>query len=112
MLDSERKRVLPVRVPVITAVHFSFHDRLYVALVSILQSLKMSDCQYCFKARFEYPLKCCTYSGVWLLRGWCHMKLLPSRRILCTPYNHTPCHVTSCKTTKVRCLSVQLEPAT
>ena len=24
--------------------------------------------------------------------GWCHVKLLPSRRVLCTPYNHTPCH--------------------
>ena len=24
--------------------------------------------------------------------GWCHMKLLPSRRVLRTPYNHAPCH--------------------
>ena len=24
--------------------------------------------------------------------GWCHVKLLPSRRVLCTPYNHEPCH--------------------
>ena len=24
--------------------------------------------------------------------GWCHKKLLPSRRVLCTPYNHAPCH--------------------
>ena len=24
--------------------------------------------------------------------GWCHMKLLPSRHVLCTPYNHRPCH--------------------
>ena len=24
--------------------------------------------------------------------GWCHMKLLPSRRVLCTPYNHAPFH--------------------
>ena len=24
--------------------------------------------------------------------GWRHMKLLPSRRVLCTPYNHAPCH--------------------
>ena len=23
---------------------------------------------------------------------WCHMKLQPSRRVLCTPYNHAPCH--------------------
>ena len=24
--------------------------------------------------------------------GWCHVKLLPSRRVLCTPYNYAPCH--------------------
>ena len=24
--------------------------------------------------------------------GWCHMKLLRSRHVLCTPYNHAPCH--------------------
>ena len=30
----------------------------------------------------------CTYSTVWLLHGWCHMKLLPSQHVLCTPYNH------------------------
>ena len=23
--------------------------------------------------------------------GWCHMKPLPSRRVLCAPYNHAPC---------------------
>ena len=31
---------------------------------------------------FESPPKWCTYSAVWLLYGWCHMKLLPSRHIL------------------------------
>ena len=25
--------------------------------------------------------------------GWCHMELLPSQRVLCTPYNHAPCHL-------------------
>ena len=30
------------------------------------------------------------YSQRW--HGWCHMKLLPSRHILCTSYNHVPCH--------------------
>ena len=24
--------------------------------------------------------------------GWCHKKLLPSWCVLCTPYNHAPCH--------------------
>ena len=36
-------------------------------------------------ARFEYPPKWCTCSAVWLLHGWCHVKLLPSRRVLCKP---------------------------
>ena len=46
-------------------------------------------------AFFEYALQWCTYSAVWLLYGWCHVKLLPSRRVLCTPYNHASCHVMS-----------------
>jgi len=31
---------------------------------------------------------------VYLLRwhGWCHIKLLPSWHVLCTPCNHAPCH--------------------
>ena len=31
-------------------------------------------------------------SGVQCWHGWCHKKLLPYRHVLCTPYNHTPCH--------------------
>ena len=39
--------------------------------------------------------------------GWCHMKLLPSRRVLCTPYNHAPCHFMRSQIRKVHaCLSV------
>ena len=30
---------------------------------------------------FECPLKWCTCSTVWLLHGWCHMKLLPSQHV-------------------------------
>ena len=32
-----------------------------------------------------------TYRAVWLLHGWCHMKLLPPQHFLCLPYNHVPC---------------------
>ena len=54
----------------------------------------MSDELFFFlRERFEYPPKWCTYSAVWLLHGWCHVKLLPSRRVLCTPCNHAPCRV-------------------
>ena len=39
--------------------------------------------------------------------GWCHMKLLPSRRVLCTPYNHAPCHFMQGHIRKVHaCLAV------
>ena len=36
-----------------------------------------------------------------MLHSWCHVKLLPSRRVLCTPYKHASCHVISCKATNV-----------
>ena len=39
--------------------------------------------------------------------GWCHMKLLPSRRVLCTPYNHAPCHFMQSHMRKLHaCLAV------
>ena len=39
--------------------------------------------------------------------GWCHKKLLPSRRVLCTPYNHAPCHFMQSHIRKVyACLAV------
>ena len=39
-------------------------------------------------------------------KDWCQMKLLPSLRVLCTPYNHEPCHVISFKATFVGCMRV------
>ena len=39
--------------------------------------------------------------------GWCHMNLLPSRRVLCTPKNHAPCHFMQSHIRKVYdCLAV------
>ena len=39
--------------------------------------------------------------------GWCHVKLPLSRRVLCTPYNHAPCHFMQSHINKVHvCLSV------
>ena len=38
-------------------------------------------------------------------RGWCHLKLLPSRRKFCV-LRSTMHHVTSCKATYVRCMRV------
>ena len=49
----------------------------------------MSDCNL-FIAHFEYPPKWCTYSSVWLLHGWCHVKLLLFRRTFCV--HHATMH--------------------
>ena len=50
---------------------------------------------------FEYPPKWCTYSAG---MAW---QLLPSQRILCTPYNHAPCHFMQSRICKVyACLAV------
>ena len=39
--------------------------------------------------------------------GWYHIKLLPSRRVLCVPYNYAPCHFTQSHIRKVHaCLAV------
>ena len=42
-----------------------------------------------------------------LLHGWYHMKLLPSRRVMCTPCNHALCHFMQSHIGKVHaCLTV------
>jgi len=58
---------------------------------------------------FYSPLFLISTEVVYLQRwhGWCHMKLLPSRRVLCTPYNHAPCHFRQSHIRKVNaCLAV------
>ena len=42
-----------------------------------------------------------SYCTVWFLHGWCHVKLLLFWCIMCTPYNHLTCPVTSCKATYI-----------
>ena len=51
---------------------------------------------------FQYPSKRCTYTAD--MAG--DTKLLPSRCVLCTPYNHATCHVISFEATYVRCTCV------
>ena len=51
-------------------------------------------CFFCFFISTEV-----VYLRRW--HGWCHMKLLPSRRVLCTPYNHAPCHFMQSHISKV-----------
>ena len=57
-----------------------------------------------FIARFLISTEV-VYLQCW--HGWCHMNLLPSRRVLCTPYNHAPCHFMQSHIRKVcACLAV------
>ena len=51
-----------------------------------------------FMARF---LICTEVEYLQHWHGWCHIKLLPSRRVLCTPYNHAPCHFMQSQIRKV-----------
>ena len=76
-------------------------DCFYIAQISSLEQTRWtlvtcdSKLVTSFSWRiFEYIPKQCTYSAVWLLHGWCHMKLLLSKHILCMPCNHvTSLHV-------------------
>ena len=45
-------------------------DLLVMSHVILNESLKL------FIAHLEYPRKWCTFSAVWLLHGWCHVKLV------------------------------------
>ena len=69
-------------------------DRFYIALFSALEQAHCARMWFymseqLFIARFWLSTEV-VYLQRW--RSWCHMKLLPSRRVMCTPYNHAPCH--------------------
>ena len=66
-------------------------------LIVLFSTLKPTHCvcmqfymsEQLFIARFWISTEV-VYLHHW--RGWCHMKLRPSWRVLCTPYNHAQCH--------------------
>ena len=55
------------------------------------QAVSLCSCHVSFEwmtvafniVHFESSPKWCTYSAVWLLHGWCHVKLLPSQCTFC-----------------------------
>ena len=69
--------------------------RFYIALFSALEQTHGARMWFdlrewlAFYTRFWISTEV-AYLQRW--HGWCHMKLLPSRRVLCTPYTHAPCH--------------------
>ena len=66
-----------------------------------------------FLWRFVFVLFLMSTVVVYLQRwhGWFHMKLLPSWRVLCTPYNHTLCHFMQSHQCKVHaCLAATCHP--
>ena len=53
----------------------------------------LNEWQWPLTARFyffEHPPKWCTYSAIWLLPVWCHVKLLPCWHVFCA--HHTTMH--------------------
>ena len=79
-------------------------------LLSSRMPLWMSDCS--FTQRVLNSHWSC-YSAVWLLHVWCHVKPLPSRRKLCTPYNHVLDYsVILFEAIYAGCMCVQLKTAT
>ena len=83
----------------------------YIALFSALEHSLRSHVILHEWIAFYSTFFCCWISNevVYLQHwhGWCHKKLLPSRRILCTPYNHAPCHFMQSHICKVyACLAV------
>ena len=67
---------------------------LYIALFS---TLKQTHCTRMWFYMSEQLFIACFWISTEVVclqhwHGWCHMKLPPSRHILCTPYNHVPCH--------------------
>ena len=76
---------------------------------ALVISDRMNDCNFTHHVS-EYPLKWCTYSTVWLLHHWCHVKLLPP---VCTvvytiqPCTSLQCHFTQNHTHRVHaCLAI------
>ena len=70
-------------------------DRFYITLFSALEQIHCSRVWFymsdqVFIARFWISTEV-VYLQRW--HGWCHMKLLPFRRALCTPYDHALCHI-------------------
>ena len=89
--------------------HRSVVDRFYIALFSALEQTHCARMwfymtEYLFIARFWISTEV-VYLQRWY--GWCHMKLLQSRRVLSTPYNHAPSHFRQSHKHKVYvCLAV------
>ena len=87
-------------------------DRFYIALLSAREQTHCARMWFymnesLFIARFWISTEV-VYLQRW--HGWCHKNLLPesqSRRVLCTPYNHAPCHFMQSHIRKVyACLAV------
>ena len=83
-------------------------DHFYIALFSALEQTHCAHVLFytsdlLFIARFWISTEV-VYLQHW--HCWCHMKLLPSWRVLCTPYYHAPCHFIKSHTHKMHaCLA-------
>ena len=84
-------RMSPKRTTVTMILRYSLlssRERLYFTKRTFCSVIVV--CFYCF----EPPPKWCTCSAVWLLNGWCHVKLLLSWRMFCV--HHTTMYYLKC----------------
>ena len=69
---------------------------LLIVYIALFSALEQTHCarMWFYMSEFFIARFCISTEVVYLQRwhGWCHMKLLPSRHVLCTSYNHAPCH--------------------
>ena len=91
--------------------YYLFVDHFYIALLSRLTMLLLHvilNEWLPFYSAFWISTKvlCIVWLLVHMLHGWCHMKLLPSRHIMWTPYNDALCPVTPSKATNIGCMHV------
>ena len=84
-------------------------DRFYIALFSALEQTHCAHMWF-YMSEWLFIVHFWIFTEmVYLQRwhGWCHKNLLPSRHVLCTPYNHAPCHFMQSHIRKVyACLAV------
>ena len=90
-------------------IHIYINDRFYIALFSALEQTHCA-CMWFYMSDKVFTARFWIFTEVVYLQrwhGWCHMKLLPSWRVLCTPYSHAPCHFMQSHIRKVyACLAV------
>ena len=83
----KKERPASISILLLLLLFISFNKRnslLSSRLTALMSHVNLNEWLYTFIVRIcLYPPKWCTNSTLWLSHGWCHAKLLPSRRKFC-----------------------------